>query len=91
MHYCYILYSLKSGIFYIDHTGDLEREVVLHNRAKIVSTGPHLPWELVWHESFDTEKKAHDCARYLKSHNGREYVYKRLLSMIFPQNKVMES
>ena len=90
MHYCYILYSLKSNIFYIDSDSDLENGVMMHNRARVVSTKPHLPWELVWYEAFETEKEARDFACYLKSSTGRGYAYKRLLSIIFP-NKVLES
>jgi predicted GIY-YIG superfamily endonuclease len=63
---------------------------MMHNHARVISTRPHTPWELVWHEAFDTEKEAHDFELYLKSSTGRSFAYKRLLSVIFP-GKVMES
>lgn len=90
MYYCYILYSTKSDFFYIDSSDDLENGVMMHNRARVVSTKPHLPWELVWHEAFETEKEARDFARYLKSNTSRGYAYKNLLSVLFP-DRVMES
>lgn len=83
MHYCYILYSLKTEIFYIDTASDLERAVSMHNNARITSTKPHLPWELVWQEEFATEVEAAGCARYLRSIRGTEFNYKKLLELAF--------
>jgi len=91
MYYCYILRSLKSNFFYIDSTDDIDRGVSMHNRARVVSTTPHLPWELVWYQGFDTEKEACDFERYLKSYNGRGYVYKDLFPEIFHNSRVFES
>jgi hypothetical protein len=50
----------------------------------VVSTKPHLPWQLVWHDSFATEQEARDFARHLRSRSGTEFVYKKLISIIFP-------
>ena len=70
-------------MFYIDAADDIERGVSMHNGARFASTKPFVPWELVWMETFETEKEARDCARYLKSSNGREYAYKRLMPLIY--------
>lgn len=83
MYYCYILKSLKSGIFYIDTTDDIERGVLMHNGAHFASTRAHLPWELIWENAFGTQKEARDFAQYLKSSDGRNYIYKRLISSIY--------
>jgi putative endonuclease len=83
MYYCYILRSLRSGIFYIDTTDDVERGVTMHNGARFVSTKPHLPWEVVWEEAFGTEREARDFAQYLKTNNGREFAYKKLISLVY--------
>lgn len=92
MHYCCILYSLKSNIFYIDTVNDIDNGLMMHNRSRIVSTKPHIPWELVWSESFATEKEAREFEYYLKSRSGTEFVYKKLISMVFHNNRnVMES
>ena len=86
MHYCYMLRSVKSGMFHIDTTNDIERGVSMHNGARFASTKPFAPWELVWQEECETEKEARDLAKYLKSSNGREYAYKRLIPLIYNNN-----
>jgi predicted GIY-YIG superfamily endonuclease len=91
MYYCYILRSLRSGIFYIDTTDDVERCVIMHNGARFVSTKPNLPWELVWEGAYETEREARDFARYLKSNTGREYAYKKLISLLYNDPPETES
>ena len=49
MHYCYILLSLKSHIFYYGSTKNLKARIKFHNEGKVKSTMPHLPWKLVWY------------------------------------------
>lgn len=73
-------------MFYIDTANELERAVLMHNGARFISTKPFMPWELAWYEVFETEKEACDCARYLKSSNGREFAYKRLMPIILNGN-----
>ena len=84
MYYCYILYSLKTNIFYIDFAGDIDQAITSHNNARVVSTKPHLPWELVWHEEFATEQQACQRARQLKSRSAAGFVYKSLLAALAP-------
>lgn len=81
MHYAYILLSEKSHIFYFGSTNDLKQRMNLHNSGRVKSTRPHLPWNLVWYGSFNTEKEARDFELYLKSGSGKAFAYKRLISV----------
>lgn len=81
MHYCYILLSSKSHIFYYGSTNDLKYRFRLHNEGKVKSTKAHLPWKLIWYGAFSTEKEARDFELYLKSGSGKAFVYKRLISV----------
>ncbi|GAX61692.1 excinuclease ABC subunit C [Candidatus Scalindua japonica] len=81
MHYCYILLSLKSHIFYSGSTKNLKARIKLHNEGKVKSTKPHLPWELVWYGAFETEKQSKNFEKYLKSGSGKAFAYKRLVSV----------
>lgn len=85
MHYCYILYSLKTNIFYIDLAADIDLALVSHNDGRMIATKPHLPWEIIWREAFDSEAEARNFAQYLKSRHGSEFAYKRLVASLFPE------
>ncbi|MBI2559883.1 MAG: GIY-YIG nuclease family protein [Planctomycetes bacterium] len=80
MHYCYILVSSKSHIFYYGSTNNLKERFVLHNSGKVKATNPHLPWKLVWYAGFLTGQEARDFERYLKTGSGKAFAYKRLVS-----------
>jgi putative endonuclease len=81
MHYCYILLSSKSHIFYYGSTNNLKRRFREHNSGQVTSTKPHLPWRLVWYGAFFTEKEARDFELYLKNGSGKAFAYKRLVSV----------
>lgn len=81
MHYCYILLSSKSHIFYFGSTSNLKVRFALHNSGKVTSTRPHAPWKLVWYAGFITEKEARDFEHYLKSGSGKAFAYKRFISV----------
>jgi len=80
MHYCYILLSVKSHIFYYGSTINVKARLEKHNSGKVTSTKPHMPWDLVWYAAFETKKQAEDFERYLKSGSGKAFAYKRLVS-----------
>ena len=80
MHYCYILLSPKSHIFYYGLTQDLKERLNLHNSGKVTSTKPHQPWQLVWYGAFTTMQEAKAFETYLKSGSGKAFAYKRLVS-----------
>ena len=81
MHYAYILLSSKSHIFYYGSTNDLKSRFFLHNKGKVKSTKPHIPWRLVWYCAFEAEKQARDFELYLKTGSGKSFAYKRLVSV----------
>lgn len=81
MHYCYILLSSKSHIFYFGSANDLKNRVELHNRGEVRSTKPHMSWKLVWYGAFSTEKEARDFELYLKTGAGKAFAYKRFVKV----------
>jgi predicted GIY-YIG superfamily endonuclease len=81
MFYTYVLLSSKSHIFYFGSTKNIKTRLKLHNSGKVVSTKPHLPWDLIWYGAFQTEKEVKDFELYLKSGSGKAFAYKRLVSV----------
>ena len=79
MHYCYILLSSKSHIFYFGSANDLRLRLQQHNSGQVKSTKAHLPWSLMWYGAFSAEKEARDFERYLKTGSGKAFAYKRLV------------
>ena len=80
-YYCYILHSSKSHIFYFGSTSNIKNRFKLHNKGKVFSTKPHIPWKLVWYSVFSSKKEAEDFERYLKTGSGKAFAYKRLVSV----------
>jgi predicted GIY-YIG superfamily endonuclease len=81
MHYCYILLSSKSHIFYFGSANDLRERLKFHNSGKVKSTKSHIPWKLVWYSAFETEKQARDFEQYLKTGSEKAFAYKRFVSV----------
>lgn len=81
MHYCYILLSQKSHIFYFGSSNNIKARLELHNAGEVKSTKPHLPWKLVWYCAFETEKQAREFEQYLKTGSGKSFAYKRFVSV----------
>ncbi|MFN7171081.1 MAG: GIY-YIG nuclease family protein, partial [Candidatus Omnitrophota bacterium] len=61
-------------------TGDLNRRVYFHNTNLSGYTRFRGPWDLIWYCVFDNENKAKEFERYLKTHSGRIFIKKRILS-----------
>jgi predicted GIY-YIG superfamily endonuclease len=79
MFYTYILLSRKSHIFYFGSANDLQERIKLHNSGQVISTKPHMPWQLVWYAGFNTENEARKFEQYLKTGSGKSFAYKRLI------------
>ncbi len=88
MHYCYILLSSKSHIFYTGSTKNLKERIALHNSGKVRATKPHIPWRLVWYAAFLTEQEARDFEYYLKTGSGKAFAYKRLVPVTLKKDIV---
>ncbi|RMG76696.1 MAG: GIY-YIG nuclease family protein [Bacteroidetes bacterium] len=68
--YVYILYSLKSGMYYKGCTQDLSQRVKRHNAGKVKSTKGHRPWKLIYFEKFETRTEARKRENFFKSPPG---------------------
>ncbi len=64
--YTYILWSRKTGRFYVGHTEDLQRRLFEHNNNRTDSIKNRGPWELVYSEEFATRSEASRRERQMK-------------------------
>jgi putative endonuclease len=74
--YTYVIYSKKFNRFYKGHCQDLNDRLKQHNQGQTRSTRPFIPWELIWHETFNTRKEAIKREKYLKTAAGRRFLKK---------------
>ena len=74
MYYTYVLYSKKFDRIYIGQSDDIIIRLDRHNKGKVRSTKAYVPWEMIYHESFNTRSEAMGRERELKSHKGRDYI-----------------
>jgi putative endonuclease len=66
MFYLYVLKSKEDGNMYIGSTGDLKKRLKMHNYGKSYSTKSKRPFELVYYESYKSEKDARKREHNLK-------------------------
>jgi len=52
MHHFYVLKSKKSEQLYFGYTSDLKERLLQHNSGLVKSTKPHIPFKLVYCESY---------------------------------------
>jgi putative endonuclease len=74
--YTYVIYSKKFNRFYKGHCQDLNDRIKQHNQGQTRSTRPFIPWELIWHETFNTREEAIKREKYLKTAAGRRFLKK---------------
>ena len=71
----YILYSLKSGIYYTGFTSDLIKRFHDHNLFNVSGfTVKHRPWMVFYTEILPTKSKAMQREKFLKSGRGRTFI-----------------
>mgnify|MGYP002078584950 CR=1 FL=1 len=71
----YILYSIKSRIFYYGYTSDLIKRYHDHNFSGFHSfTARHRPWVVLYNEMYYSRKDAILREKYFKSGQGRAFV-----------------
>jgi putative endonuclease len=81
MWYVYIIRSLANPAQeYTGCSAGLKQRVKDHNAGKSTHTAKYLPWRLVWYCAFSDKMPALAFEKYLKSHSGRAFAKKRLLS-----------
>ena len=79
-YYKYVLYSKKYDNIYIGYTNNLERRLYFHNKGIKGWTAKYIPWELVYHEEFDSKSDAMKREKELKSYQGRKFIREEILS-----------
>lgn len=72
--FTYILRSKIKEKYYIGETDNLERRLILHNEGNSLSTKAYIPWELVYHEEFNTKSEALKREKYLKKMKSKKYI-----------------
>jgi len=80
----FYVYILKSCEFpkqtYVGFSSDLKARLKKHNEGGCPHTSKYKPWELAWYCAFPEKHKALVFEAYLKSHSGKAFASKRLLS-----------
>jgi len=81
MFYVYILKSLaRPDQIYIGATTDLKARLAKHNARGSRHTSKYAPWTLECYFAFPLKETAFAFEAYLKSHSGRAFARKRLLT-----------
>ncbi len=80
MFFTYVLYSAKFDEIYIGQTNDIKRRLVEHNAGKHRFTKRYLPWVITYSEKFNTRAEAMKRERELKSHAGRDFIRREILT-----------
>ena len=75
MYTVYILRSRKTGKRYVGFTEQLiQSRLNDHNWGRVNWTSAQRPFELIYHENFETEELARKREKFLKSGKGRKVV-----------------
>ncbi len=87
MWYVYIIRSASHPEQeYTGLSADLKQRIRDHNSGKSTHTSKYMPWEMVWYCAFSEKIVAQNFETYLKSHSGRAFASKRLISRIVEPN-----
>lgn len=79
MHYVYIL-ELQNGQHYIGYTTNLDDRMRRHASGEACATTERIPMQSIsFYAAFQSEKKARDFEKYLKSSSGFAFRNKRLI------------
>lgn len=79
MYYVYILKSEKSNQIYTGFTTDLDKRLKDHNSGKSIHSNKFSPWKLIHYSTFDSEKRAREFERYLKTGSGIAFARRHFL------------
>ena len=75
----YRIHSLKyPERKYVGYSADLKQRIADHNAGKNRFTAPFRPWKFVFYAAFDTEQRARNFEKYLKTASGKAFGSKRL-------------
>ncbi len=76
--YSYVIYNKENHRFYYGFTEDLEKAEIAHNKGLIEVTKDMTPWVMLYHENFETKKKAIWRSKFYKSKSGQNHIRKAL-------------
>lgn len=80
LYYVYVLRSLTDKKLYTGFTEDLRLRFQSHVKDKVPSTADRGPFALIYYEACTNKADATKRERYLKTHYGKQFLYKRLKS-----------
>ena len=76
MYTVYVLYSLEYNKIYIGYTSDLQNRLLSHNALATKGyTLRYRPWIIAYTEEFTTKTEAIKREYYLKSTQGRKFIW----------------
>lgn len=79
MYYVYLIKSLKNPKkTYVGSTSNLKQRLKKHNDGGSIYTSDNRPWKLITYLCFETESKALEFEKYIKSGSGYAFAKKRL-------------
>ncbi|MFK8036779.1 MAG: GIY-YIG nuclease family protein [Crocinitomicaceae bacterium] len=76
MYYSYILYSKSLDKYYVGHTQNLNERLNRHNRSGSKYTSRGQPWEIAYHETFDSKELAYERERQIKGWKSKKMIIK---------------
>jgi len=79
-YYTYVLHSPEYDKIYIGYTNNLKRRLHFHNKGIQGWTAKYIPWDLVYHEEYETKTEAMKREKELKSYQGRKFIREEILS-----------
>ena len=82
MYYTYVLQSNKDDNFYVGFTKDLKLRFEQHTKGQVDSTKNRRPLKLIYYEACLKQEDATKREKYLKTYNGKRFLYNRLKSYL---------
>ncbi|MBS4027944.1 MAG: GIY-YIG nuclease family protein [Ignavibacteriales bacterium] len=74
MYFTYILQSLKDKTYYFGSTQNLEQRLKEHNAGRVRFTKGHLPYQIIYSETYHTRKEAVAREKFFKSIDGYRWL-----------------
>lgn len=78
MKYVYVIESLTDSTWYTGIAIDPAKRLREHNSGKNRFTKGHLPWKIIFTESFPDWTEARKKEKYLKTGAGKKWLEKKL-------------
>jgi putative endonuclease len=78
MFHAYVIKSIQKDFYYKGHCENLEERLKQHNSGMTLSIKSYLPFEFVYHETFETRAEAILREKYFKSSAGRRFLKNKI-------------